>query len=88
MSSELNLQGCEMFVRACVMKDGRRLKKTEQISMVNGVGRLMWNKVRIFVAGRAIMDNYDAGCHAAYLNLMTQYSQSEKENVLRQIGKY
>ena len=86
MPSELNLADCNVIVTFKVTKNSKTYVKTDQISCVNYLGVLAWDKVKVSIAGNEIFSAYSYENHATFLKLETSFTKTQKENQLIQIG--
>ena len=86
MPSELNLADCNVIVTFKVTKNSKTYEKKDQISCVNYLGVLAWDKVKVSIAGNEIFSAYSYENHATFLKLETSFTKTQKENQFIQIG--
>ena len=56
--------------------------------MVNFPGRMLFESCRVSIGGTSIFEEYESGRNAAFIELMTQYTDLEKTNLFRGMGYY
>ena len=73
-------------MKISILKDGVKLTTSDQVSVVNFPGCLLFESCNMTIGGRPVFEEYDRSCHGTYINFMTQMTEEEKENFCNQFG--